>query len=98
MPVYHFHLTFGERLTEDAEVATLADLQAAQKFWGRWPPRSEVLTVFIVDVSPEAIRKRTRWAKLWTPQCAESAAAPAGIALPGAANIEADRLSREVAW
>jgi hypothetical protein len=32
MPVYHFHLTFGERLTEDAEVATLADLQAAQKF------------------------------------------------------------------
>jgi hypothetical protein len=32
MPVYHFHLRFGESLTEDAEGATLPDLQAAQKF------------------------------------------------------------------
>jgi hypothetical protein len=32
MPVYHFHLTFGERLTEDAEGATLPNLQAAQKY------------------------------------------------------------------
>jgi hypothetical protein len=84
MPVYHFHLTFGERLTEDAEGATLPNLQAAQKYaqhaarellaeairWGRRaPPDSivvvdhqgrEVLTAFIVDVLPEAIRKRIR--------------------------------------
>jgi len=28
--------------------------------WGRSPQGREVLTVFIVDVSPEAIRKRIR--------------------------------------